>query len=177
MLQRYRDAGKSFEQAIKKDRNFADPCNNLGVVQYERRKYGAAIKLYEKAIKLSPDSASFYSNLGSAYFAKKQFEEATQAYMKALQLDPSVFERSSRTGVAAQMSSPEDRARYDYVVAKLFAKIGDRDRSLEYLRKAMEDGYKHVGDAYTDPEFADLRKDARFTELMKERPSPPPESD
>jgi tetratricopeptide (TPR) repeat protein len=175
MLQRYREAGKSFSQAIKKNRKFAEAYNNLGVVQYERRKYAAAVKQYKKAIEISPDSASFYSNLGAAYFANKKFEDASQAYAKAVQLDPTIFEHTSHNGIAAQMASPEDRAHYDYVLAKLYAKIGDSDHSLEYLRKAMEEGYKKVEDALTDPEFAELRKDARFTELMKTKPPAIPE--
>ena len=175
MLQRYKEAGKSFEQAIKKNRKFAEAYNNLGVVQYERRKYRAAVKQYKKALEISSDSASFYSNLGAAYFAGKKFEQASQAYAKAMQLDPSIFEHTSHTGIAAQMASPEDRAHYDFVLAKLYAKMGDSDHSLEYLRKAMEDGYKKVDDALTDPVFAELRKDARFTELMKSKPTAIPE--
>lgn len=175
MLQRYREAGKRFEQAIKQKRNFAEAYNNLGVVDYERHKYGTAIKQYKKALQLDPDDASFYSNLGAAYFASKKFEQASEAYAKAVQLDPTIFEHTSHTGIAAQMASPEDRAHYDYVLAKLYAKMGDSDHSLEYLRKAMEDGYKKVDDVYSDPEFADLRKDARFAELMKAKPQAIPE--
>lgn len=175
MLQRYREAGKHFEDALKRDRNMAEAHNNLGVVEYERRKYRSAAKHYRKAIELSPNSASFYSNLGAVYFAEKKFEEATKAYAEAVKLDPSIFEHTSHGGVAAQMASPQDRAHYSYVLAKLYAKMGDTDHSLQYLRKAMEEGYKKVADAYTDPEFAELRKDARFTELMKERPPTLPE--
>jgi tetratricopeptide (TPR) repeat protein len=175
MLQRFNEAGKNFEQAIKRDRQFAEAYNNLGVVDYERRKYRGAIKQYKKALQLSPDSASFYSNLGAAYFATKSYERASQAYAEAVRLDPEIFERTSRTGIAAQMASPADRAHYDYVVAKLYAKMGDKDHSLEYLRKAMEEGYKGVEEAFTAPEFAEVRKDARFTELMKARPAPIPE--
>ncbi|MBI1739539.1 MAG: tetratricopeptide repeat protein [Acidobacteriales bacterium] len=175
MLQRYKQAKKNFDRAIKADRNHADAYNNLGVVYYEEHDYGKAIKRYEKAIALNPDAASYYSNLGAAYFSRKQFDKAALNYSKALELDPDVFERTSRAGVQAQLPSPEDRARYDYVLAKLYAKMGVAERSLRYLRKAMEDGYKDIGNVYKDSEFTELRKDPRFTELMAAKPTPIPE--
>ncbi len=49
------------------------------------------------------------------------------------------------------------------------------ERSLHYLRKAMEDGYKDIKNVYKDAEFSDLRKDPRFAELMAARPVPIPE--
>lgn len=175
MMQRYHEARKSFEQSIKADRKFADAYNNLGVVYYEERKYGPAVKQYRRAIAIDSASASFYSNLGAALFSKKDFEPAVLAYQKAVQLDPDVFERTSRGGVQAQLPSPADRARYDYTVAKLYAKMGFSDRSLEYLRKAMEEGYKDLKNVYKDAEFAEVRKDKRFTELMALKPVSLPE--
>jgi len=166
MLLRNKEARKSFEKAIKADHNYADAYNNLGVALYENRKYGAAVKEYQKAIERDNRSAAFYSNLGAAYFSKRDFTPAVAAYQRALEIDPDVFERSSRVGVQAQLPSPEDRARYDYTVARLYAKMGLSDRSLEYLRKAMEAGYKNIKDVYKDAEFSDLRKDPRFSELM-----------
>jgi len=166
MMERYRDARKAFERAIRSDQQFADAYNNLGVVFYKGKKYGSAIKEYEKAIAKDGSSASFYSNLGAAYFSKRDFEPAVAAYQHALELDSEVFARTSRAGVQAQLPSPEDRARYDYTVAKLYAKMGFSDESLEYLRKAMEAGYKDLKNVYKDVEFAQLRKNPRFTELM-----------
>jgi tetratricopeptide (TPR) repeat protein len=166
MMQRYKEARKSFEHSIHADRNYADAYNNLGVILYEIKKYGAAVKQYQKAIEKDANSASFYSNLGAAYFSKREFDTAVKAYQHALELDPNVFERTSRAGVQAQLPSPEDRARYDYTVAKLYAKMGFSDQSLEYLRKAMEAGYKDLKNVYKDAEFSDLRKSPRFTELM-----------
>jgi tetratricopeptide (TPR) repeat protein len=174
-LQRFKDAADEFRHAIKRDKTYADAYNNLGVIYYLEKKYGKAIKQYTKALKLRDDSASFHSNLGTAYFSKKQFERATVEYGRALQLDPDIFERTSQSGVAAQMSSPEDRAHYDYVVAKMYARLGVTDRSLQYLRKALEDGYKEIDNVYKDTEFASLRKDPRFKELMSARPASIPE--
>jgi len=170
MMQRYREAKKSFEQSIKADRKFADAYNNLGVVFYEEQRYGAAAKEYRRAIALDGSSASFFSNLGAALFAKKEFDPAVQAYEHAVQLDPDVFERTSRGGVQAQLPSPGDRAHYDFTVAKLYAKMGYSDRSLEYLKKALEEGYKDFNNVYKDEEFATLRKDKRFAELVAAKP-------
>jgi len=166
MMQRYRDARKRFDQSIKVDRKFADAYNNRGVTLYEEQKYSAAIKDYRRAIALDGTSASFFNNLGAAFFAKKEFDPAVAAYQQAVQLDPDVFERTSRGGVQAQLPSPGDRAHYDYTVAKLYAKMGYSERSLEYLRKAMEEGYKDFKSVYKDAEFAELRKDKRFAELV-----------
>lgn len=169
MIQRYREAKSWFDRAIKVDHKFADAYNNRGVTFYEEQKYSAAVKDYRKAIAMDATSASFFSNLGAALFAKKQFDPAVVAYEHAVQLDPDVFERTSRGGVQAQLPSPGDRAHYDYTVAKLYAKMGLSDRSLEYLRKAMEEGYKDFKNVYKDTEFAELRKDKRFTELVSSK--------
>lgn len=169
MMVRYKEAKKSFEQSIKADHKYADAYNNLGVVYYEEGKYGQAAKEYKKAIVIDGNSASFYSNLGAALFSKKEFDQAVLAYQKAMQVDPNVFERTSRAGVQAQLPKPQDRARYDYTVAKLYAKMGFSDRSLEYLKKAMEEGYKDFKNVYKDEEFAEVRKDKRFQELVAAR--------
>jgi len=166
MMQRYREAKKSFERSIKVDHRLADAYNNLGVVLYEEKKYGAAVKHYHQAIAIDATSASFFSNLGAALFCKKEFDPAVVAYEHAMALDPEVFERTSRIGVQAQLPSPGDRAYYDYTVAKLYAKMGLSDRSLEYLKKAQEEGYKDLKNVYKDVEFAELRKDKRFADLM-----------
>ena len=68
------------------------------------------------------------------------------------------------------MSSPGDRAHFYYVLARLYAKAGVSDRSLQYLRRAMEEGYKGINSVYKDAEFAGVRKDPRFNELMAQRP-------
>jgi tetratricopeptide (TPR) repeat protein len=176
-MQHYKQARKDFEKAIRMDRTLASTYNNLGAVYYGEKKYGAAIKQYKKAIKLEPGVATFYSNIGAAYFARKKFEPAGINYAKALELDPEILERHSRTGISAQLTSSEDRARYAFVLAKLYARRGAIDRSLEYLRRAMTEGYEGIEDVYKDSEFTVLRKDPRFAELMGAKSFAFPEQD
>jgi tetratricopeptide (TPR) repeat protein len=174
-LMHLKEAKKSFERAIKADRKYADGYNNLGVIHYLNRKYGKAIKQYRKAIALRENSPTYHLNLGSAYFSRRDFDRARAEYARALQLDPEVFEHRSQVGVAAQMSSPGDRAHYSFLIARMYAGAGDLERSLLYLRRAMEEGYKKIDDVYKDEEFAALRKDPRFAELMASRPAAIPQ--
>jgi tetratricopeptide (TPR) repeat protein len=169
-MTRYEEAKKSFEKSIKYDKTYSKAYNNLGVVYYHNKKYGRAVKYYKKAIEMEADAPSFHSNLGSAYFAMKDMEKAIPEYQRAMQLDPDIFERRSTLGIVAQMSSPDDRAHYSYVMAKMYSQMGMLDRSLLYLRRAIEEGYKDVNNAMQDSEFAKLRKDPRFNDLMTQRP-------
>lgn len=162
-------AQKSIQRAIKMDKQYAEAFNNLGVVFYLRKKFGPAEKNYKKALALR-DSASFHSNLGTVYVERKEFDKAMVEYRKAFDLDPDIFERTSRSGVSARMSSPDDRARFFYFLAKLYAGKGETEKSLLYLAKAMEDGFQDIDNVYKDTEFATLRKDQRFTQLMAQRP-------
>ncbi len=164
-MQRYEDARKSYKKSIKYDKTYPNSYNNLGVSYYREKRYGRAIKYYLKAIALDPNTASFHNNVAAAYFADKKLEKAMPEYQKALELDPEIFERRSTSGIVAQIS-PEDRAHYSYVVAKMYAQMGQFDRALLYLRRAIEEGYKDVNNALQDSEFTQLRKDPRFNDLM-----------
>jgi tetratricopeptide (TPR) repeat protein len=174
-MYRFKQSRRRFERAIKLDRQFADAYNNLGVVYYKEKKFGEAIRQYQQAIQLQSDIASYYSNLGAVFYSQKDWDKAAASYGRAVQLDPDIFTRTSRSGVAAQLTTPEERAHFDYLLAKLFAKQNDRERSLEYLRRAMEEGYKEIGDVYKDPAFQNLRTDDRFTQLMAAKPQSIPE--
>ena len=167
-------AQKSMQKSIKLDKQYAEAYNNLGVVFYLRKKYGQAEKNYKKAIAIR-ESASFHSNLGTVFMEKKEFDKGMAEYGKAFELDPDIFERSSRSGVSARMSSPDDRARFFYFLAKLYASKGEAEKSLLYLKKAMEEGFPDIDNVYKDAEFATLRKDQRFTELMAQRPTAIPQ--
>jgi tetratricopeptide (TPR) repeat protein len=167
-------AQKCMQRGIKADKEYAEAYNNLGVIFYLKKKFGQAEKNYKKALAIR-ESASFHSNLGTVFVEQKAFDKGMSEYAKAFAMDPDIFERSSRTGVSARMSSPADRARFFYFLAKLYASKSESEKSLLYLKKAMEEGFPEIDNVYKDAEFATLRKDQRFTELMAQRPTAIPQ--
>jgi len=169
-LQDLSAAKKYYQEAIRQDAKFSDAINNLGTVYYSQKSYRRAIGQYKKALRLAPASATIYSNLGSAYFSRNDMKRAAESYAKALALDPAVFENQSTTGVLLQERSIEDKAKYFYFVARLYAKRGDTDRALQSIRKALEAGFKDRKKLRSDPDFASLQKLPEFQQLMNAEP-------
>ena len=163
-------AKKYYVEAIRAKGNYPEAINNLGTVYYASKSYRRAITQYKKALRYSPDSASIYSNLGTAYFARKDYKDASTCYEKALALDPNVFESRSTTGVLLQERSVEERAKFHYYLSKTYAKAGDKDHALEYMRKSIEEGFKEKKKFQEDPEFAKLRDLPEFKELLALEP-------
>jgi len=163
-------AKKYYERAIRLNPKYAEALNNLGTVYYAAKSYRRAVGQYKKALKQNPESASIYSNLGTAYFARKDYVAAQTNYEKALSLDPEVFERHSTSGVLLQERNVQERAKFHYYQAKLYAKRGMNERALLSLRKAIEEGLKERDKIDGQPEFTDLRELPEFKEILAWQP-------
>jgi tetratricopeptide (TPR) repeat protein len=159
-------AKKWYEKAVKLNPQYAEAINNLGTIYYANKSYRRAITQYRKALAITPDAASILSNLGTAYFARKNYTEASALYEKALKLDPDVFEHRGTNGVLLVERSVDERAKYHYYVARMYAKDGQNERALLYIRKSLEEGFKERDKFQKEPEFAALRENDEFKKLM-----------
>ena len=176
-MNRYPEARREFQQALKLDKNYADAHNNLGATYYQIKRFSAAAGEYRKAVKLNDAKASFHSNLGIAYLAMKDIDKASKEYARAMELDPHIFDPQPSGGVSIKLATTGDRASLNYVIAKMFGQRGDVERCRLYLSKANEEGYPHVRDALKDNEFAALRKDPEFVNFVRSlKPPPMPEN-
>lgn len=160
-------AKKDYEKALMIRPNYPEAINNLGAAYFAQRNYRKAVKLYRRAMELMPTSAVIAANLGTAYFARAEYRPGLQAYRTAFSLDPNVFSVDN-PGIIAGPTRMADRARQDYCIAELFAQAGMRDRAIEYLRKAFDEGFKDREKLMQDAVFAKLRETAEFSQLMSE---------
>jgi len=159
-------ARADFQTSTRRDPKYAEAFNNLGAVDLEQKRYGSAARNLKKAIALQETSATFHANLGTAWFAQNKLDRAITEYTRALELDPDILTKSSRTGTSAQIPPGEDRGRYNYLMAKIYARRGDVDHCLQCLRRAKEDGYHGLANVYKDEEFTNLRQDTRLAEVI-----------
>jgi tetratricopeptide (TPR) repeat protein len=160
------NAKKWYERSLKLNPRYAEAINNLGTVYYAQKSYRRAINQYRRALLISPQSASILSNMGTAYFARKQYDEAFKFYDQALAFDPDVFEHRSTQGSILQERTVEEKAKFHYALAKSYAKAGANDRAIQYIRMALEEGFKEKEKFLKDPEFANLQDDEEFKKIM-----------
>jgi tetratricopeptide (TPR) repeat protein len=159
-------ARKHFVQALKYDpKNFA-ALNNLGTVAYLDKKYKSAVNYLKLALALNEASASAHLNLAEAWMGLGEVDRAMTEYARALELDADVL-TSNPSGIQAQVITPEQRARVSFLIAKAYAKRGNLEGALEYLRRAKDGRYADMAKVYTDQEFAALWQDPRLAKIVK----------
>ena len=163
-------AKKFYGRATKTDPNYAEAINNQGTVYYAQKSFSRAIRQYKRALRLRPRSASILSNLGTAWFARRNYKQAFETYQQALAIDPDVFERHGNQGVLLEERDIEERAKFNYYMARLYAKRGMNELALQYIRKALEGGFKDKKKFREEEDFTALRKLPEFDELMKLEP-------
>ena len=166
-------ARKEYEAAVKLKPDYEEAINNIGTVYYAQKSYRRATSWFARAVKLAPDdskSAAVYVNLGSAWFSRKDFPKAQDAFQTAVRLDPDVFERHGNYGVLMQERNIEDRAKFHFYLARMYAKSGRTELALQYLRKAIEEGLKDKAKQMEAVEFNPLRQTPEFQALLKLEP-------
>lgn len=159
-------ARKYFSQALKADPKNISALNNLGAVAYLDKKYKTAVKYLKQALELDESSAPSHLNLAEAWMGLNQIDRAMTEYARAIELDADILSES-QTGISARVSTPAQRAAVDYLIAKAYAKRGNYEGALEYLKRAKAEHFADLNRVYKDQEFATLWVDPRLQALVK----------
>ena len=162
-------ARHDYEQALLIRPNYPEAINNLGATYYARHNYKKAIRFYRHALRLLPRSGVIAANLGTAYFAQGKFRKGFTAYRRAFENDPSVFGDPNSLSLIPAETSRAIRAHADYCLAELFAQAGMQKEALQYLTRALNEGYDKQ-EVLDNTVFAGLRKNQEFAQLVGETP-------
>jgi len=92
-ISKYDEAILNFREAIKLNRNFFDPHNNLGQAYFKKGKLDLAIENYKNALSINKNSYIVYTNLAKIYYLKKEFSKSFECLNRSLAIEPG-FEES-----------------------------------------------------------------------------------
>jgi adenylate cyclase len=188
MQGRNEEASRGFEEAIR-----LNPAAHMTYHLYGRHAFGLgemerAIELYRTAIRLEPDDYQSQSllegplrSLGRAAEAQEENRLAGIAIERRLQRRPDDVRalllgavQAAHEGDAARARLLGDRAmaaRPDdfstaYNVACAHALLGEHDRAIELLDRAIRQGRGNLGWIEHDTDFSSLRGDPRFEAIV-----------
>ncbi len=173
-----------FQKAIAMDPKYGAAQLNLGHA-YERANRGdEAIDAYRKSIELEPKNFFARNNLGVLYSKKNLYDQAIAQFQDALKIEPGNAMALKNLDVAkknkAAMQEREAviaRAQRDvkakpgdprpsYQLARVYATYGETKAAMDWLGKAIQQGYKDLDYVKSDPAFTGMREEREFQLLL-----------
>jgi tetratricopeptide (TPR) repeat protein len=133
--------------------------HNLGRAYFEKGRMDQAIQEGQIALRLSAnldrkENVKFVLNLlGGAYFVKGQTDDATRMFQRAIEVDPNF-------------------ATSYYNMSCVHATRKEKDKAMEYLKKAVSLDPKYKEKARKDRDFDQLRGQREFEEVVREETRP-----
>jgi tetratricopeptide (TPR) repeat protein len=170
MMFNAKDATRCYRESLKLEPGNAQVLNNLGTLYASLNDYGQADRMYRKSLKLDPHSALTLKNLGTNLLAEHKYDKGYEAYKQAIAIDPQIF--ADHTGpLVENPSNVQERGAMNYYMALGCASAGYTDCALEYLRRALDEGFVTRKKVASDAEFASLRSNPAFQQLIAEQHS------
>jgi Tfp pilus assembly protein PilF len=176
-----------FQKALVIDPNYIAAQLNLAYGYERANRVEEAMDAYRKASDLDPGSFFAHNNLGVLYDKKGAYEQAIVEFQNALKSEPSYVmaqknleiakknkaiaqERETRIAQAEKQvqGSPKD-PKAAYQLARLYAIYGMKDLALQWLAKAVSQGYNDFTALKADPGFSNLRDDREFGLLLQRK--------
>jgi len=169
MMFNSKDATRCYKQSLQIDPHNAEVLNNLATVYASLKEYGQADRLYRRALKYNPQSALILKNLGTNLLAQHRYNKGWETYQQALAIDPQIFADRGAPSVE-DPSSVQERGAMNYYMAAGCARAGETECALQYLRMALDEGFTTRKKVANDSEFASLRDNPAFKQLLAEQP-------
>ncbi|NEQ95536.1 MAG: tetratricopeptide repeat protein [Cyanothece sp. SIO2G6] len=148
-LGRFEEALPVLCQALQIDRDCTTAYSNYGDAQQNLGRYEDAIAAYEEVIKLEPSNYQAWSDKGVCLYHLQKAQELLTVAKKLVELDPENF-------------------LIWYANAVCYALLEDKKLAIENLKEAIRlNAELSQLLAKANPDFAYLREDKRFQELME----------
>jgi TolB-like protein/DNA-binding winged helix-turn-helix (wHTH) protein/Tfp pilus assembly protein PilF len=177
-MKRSDEAVAEIRRAVELDPLSSIINTDAGQILLFARRSDEAIAQCHKAIGLDPEFKQAYWYLALLYQEEGLFDQALDAFLKAPPGFPdsqtAAIRSSGISGIKSywrqRLAMLEQQAKEHYVspyaFAVTYALMGDRDRSLENLGKAIDERYPSMVFVQIEPVFDSLRSDPRFAALL-----------
>ena len=165
----------------------ADPLSpvlgaSLGMILYLARQYDEAVKVLRRAHEIDPDHFLPHLRLGLVRLQQTRYAEAIRELKTAAKLANHSTETLAALGTAYAMAGMRGAAHkivdrlqashaehyvLPYNIVKIYAACCDKERALEWLERAYQEGNPDLIELNSEPLLDSLRGEPKFSELMR----------
>ncbi|HEX7977113.1 MAG TPA: protein kinase [Gemmatimonadaceae bacterium] len=168
-LGRFDEARAEIMEAQRIDPTLPNLGMSLGRVSYFARDYDRAIR---ETRTNAPTAREYVTWLADAYIAKGRFADADSLLVRdstAYLQRALVQAATGRAASARALAEAGDRAGswHDVELAELYATLGERERALDFLDRAVAQHDALVVDFLVRPRLDPVRNEPRFQALMR----------
>ncbi|MGQ9801964.1 MAG: tetratricopeptide repeat protein [Candidatus Saccharicenans sp.] len=155
-----------FLRAVKIDPEYNLGYLNLGGVYAMKQLYARAREYYERALNLDPGLTAAYYSLGAVCFQLGDEQAALKYLSRGLEQDPHFLEKHPESLAGLPMKG-NSLAELYFSFARLYASREDVERTVEYLKKARQAGFKDWERIDQESEFEKIRDNPVIREFLK----------
>jgi TolB-like protein/DNA-binding winged helix-turn-helix (wHTH) protein len=156
--------------------------NHLLWQYVEAKNFDRAIEIGKKIVEASATDPTQYVLLADAYAGKGRFEDSVVLLQEGIALSPTraepqealanTYARMGKTKEARKiLRQLENPPRGQHVgpmgIAVIYCTLGEKDRALEWLEKAIEQRDAGMGDLSSLPGLETLHADPRFQDVVR----------
>lgn len=165
MKKNFAEALNCFQKALAINPAYAAAICNLGNLQFEMGEVDAAVATLSKAIAGFPDDVALHFSLGNILLHKGELDSGFAHLKKVIELDPGYLEREKNFSLETSASNlPRSEIFIRY--ARLYAAVGNLEKTLEYLDNAKKTGFTDWERIRHDDAFASLRDDPQIKKYL-----------
>lgn len=179
-LSRFEEAVQEIKRALDLEPSSLVIDATVGLIYYFARQTDAAIDHFHRALDMDPDFPVTNLFLGQAYVQKSRFNEAIDYFQRALKFYGDSNNALANYGYAAACAGKKDVARKvlkqlldaakkryvsSYDIASVYCGLGDTEKALSSLEKALEEHAFLLCYMNVDPLMDPLRNHERFQRI------------
>ena len=178
---RGQEAIETYTQYISLNPGFWGGYYRRGFLKDNLKDIDGAIEDYTSAIVLNPSYAYAYLGRADKYMLTGNREAAYQDYQMVIALDTILGENNCAQYAYLGLGDAERAKTFEYAIlahspsagnyydaACLFARMGEKETSLNFLKNSFEKGFRRFSHIRNDDDLDDIRDMDAYKKLMEE---------
>lgn len=178
-FRRHNEAVREVETARQLNPTAMYIQNQVAQTLIRARRYDEAIAEIQKAIELKPDNIQAHGQLVKLYVLKSMTNQAEKALKKYLEFNLPTQEGTTALVYLHSGRKTEGEKILRELIGKYkegdncinyalyYLRLGDKDRTFEFLEKAFQRREQELVTLNVEPEWDELDSDPRFQNLMR----------